>query len=84
MRFGWSEPEGVKMTATFTTNQSVKFHGWELPAGTVITADAIVRDGYAGCSHLRANSDLITWGIAVPTWAVVENVYESGLPITHI
>jgi hypothetical protein len=80
------------MTTTISTQttQPVQFHGYTIPAGTAVTLHAVVRDGYAGCSWVRTTLDnferggvQVDWNVAMPTWALGENVWELGLPIDN-
>lgn len=71
------------MTITATTTQHIQYHGWSIPAGTTVVLKDIVRDGYRGLPTATA-TNLADWNVAIPTWAVDVNVWESELPIRYV
>ena len=64
---------------TTTTTQPVKFHGWTLPAGSVVTVhdvrvemySAIEQETSASCS-----TDVVDHQIAIPTYSLSANYTE--------
>lgn len=69
---------------TTTTTRAVNFHGWTLPAGSVVTISKIVREVFSPVEQFTTascTSDAAPHGIAVPTDALSASHAElSALP----
>lgn len=57
---------------TSTTTQSVKFHGWTLPAGATVTIDKVTlpHSGQQAPTASCKAPEFSEWGFSVPVYAL--------------
>lgn len=64
---------------TTTTTQPVKFHGWTLPAGSVVHLTEVRVDKYSPVEQYTsasATTDVVDHGIAIPTDSLAATYQE--------
>tara|TARA_R110000822_G_scaffold193623_1_gene332056 strand:+ start:103 stop:384 length:282 start_codon:yes stop_codon:yes gene_type:complete len=79
-----SRPDGLAQKGalamfTTTTTQSVKFHGWTLPAGSVVTVREVRVDMYSLMEHYTSAScttDAVGHEIGIPTSSLAARYTE--------